>query len=331
MPSKTTTLTLGVSLAAGLIITMNAAAAATPASMTVGGKTYYKVTSTDATQDSGKEVCALVGKTCVGYSNLSSNAVCKAFHPTAKSVTSVNGSKAGFYCDGAPQKGLACEKFKNTCEVCPACNVNADCNTAIGQQFREMYVECGAAIPKSAAYVKPPLPGKSSSSKPIAKSSSSKSAAAKPIGPYPGNVACDFYQGPGTTKKVTCNAIKAADSFCAIAMQSRFAKAVECNDNGRIICTKPCVTNPAEVMLKQCAFDAKRPTGSQAAPFNYCTGTSSSKKQSSSAASTKKKAGAVCNHGGDCISGKCIGTGRPNNQPLYQCSCSWNSLTYGCD
>jgi hypothetical protein len=53
-------------------------------------------------------------------------------------------------------------------------------------------------------------------------------------------------------------------------MQSRFAKVAECSDNGRIICTKPCVTNPKEVPLKQCAYDSERRSGYQSAPYNFC-------------------------------------------------------------
>ncbi len=122
----------------------------------LNGKEYYVVNGADPNEDTGNEVCAKVGKTCVGYTAFS-NDICKQVHPDAKTLTSVHGSKAGFYCNGPPQKGLACESTFNTCEVCPACNVNADCNTAVGDQFREMYVECSAsnAGADSACPVKP--------------------------------------------------------------------------------------------------------------------------------------------------------------------------------
>lgn len=148
---------------------------AAPASVQSGGKTYYMVNGLDAKLDSGNEVCASIGKKCVGYTSLGTNTVCKMFHPNAKVMTSVNGSKSGFFCNGAPQKSPACGKTKNTCQVCPACNVNADCSTAIGQQFREMYVECGSTVrrpgsPKKAGTYGPlPLPGRRSSASTLKK------------------------------------------------------------------------------------------------------------------------------------------------------------------
>ena len=251
-------LSLATCYALGLAMLAGPTFAANPPSVTVSGKTYYKV-SAGTTMNTGTKVCAAAGKTCVGYTNLNSTTVCKAFHPTAKNLGSVNGSKAGFYCDGAPQTGLACANVKNTCEVCPTCNVNADCNFDVSGLFREMYVECGSA--------------------PRSSSSSARSAVSVPkptvvppptsaIGSYPGKIACDFYQAK--KKVVSCKAYKAADTFCTIAMQSRFAKAAECDDNGRIICTKPCITNPKEVMLSQCAYDPERRRGYQAAPYNFC-------------------------------------------------------------
>lgn len=110
---------------------------------TVNGKTYCIVTSTDSAKDTGKEVCESMGKTCVGYTNFD-NSVCKYFHPSASETQSVNGSKSGFYCNGAPQTGLACASAMNNCQVCPQCNVNVTCDEPIGGLFREMYVECVA-------------------------------------------------------------------------------------------------------------------------------------------------------------------------------------------
>lgn len=108
------------------------------------GKKYYVVKSDDPNKNTGNKVCASQGKTCVGYT-AHTTAVCQQVHPNSKVVSnSVNGSKAGYYCNGSPQTGLACESTYDTCQVCPACNVNVDCATEIGTQFREMYVECGA-------------------------------------------------------------------------------------------------------------------------------------------------------------------------------------------
>ncbi|MDO8646941.1 MAG: hypothetical protein Q7R70_00810 [Candidatus Diapherotrites archaeon] len=109
----------------------------------VNGKTYCVVSSTDSSKNTGNKVCKSFGKTCVGYTDFS-NESCKSFHPTASATTSVNGSKAGFYCNGPPQTGLACEKAANNCQVCPACNVNADCDYDISGFFREMFVECSS-------------------------------------------------------------------------------------------------------------------------------------------------------------------------------------------
>ena len=116
--------------------------------VTYNGKQYYIVTSTDQSEDTGAEVCAKVGKTCVGYTAYTTD-VCKSFHPSASATTSVHGSKSGFYCNGPPQTGLACESSYNNCQICPACNVNADCNFQIGGLFREMYVECAGGSSSS--------------------------------------------------------------------------------------------------------------------------------------------------------------------------------------
>ena len=115
-------------------------------SYTYNGKTYYIVSADNPGRNTGKEVCASVGKTCVGYT-VFTNDVCKYFHPSASATTSVNGSKAGFYCNGPPQTGLACGSSYNNCQVCPACNVNVTCDEEIGGLFREMYVECSGSGP----------------------------------------------------------------------------------------------------------------------------------------------------------------------------------------
>ncbi|MDO8625115.1 MAG: hypothetical protein Q7R47_03460, partial [Candidatus Diapherotrites archaeon] len=124
---------------AGNAITPNASSP-----YTYNGKTYYIVSGGNPAMNTGTKVCASVGKTCVGYT-ANTNAVCQYFHPTASVTTSVNGSKAGFYCNGPPQTGLACGASYNNCQVCPACNVNATCDEDIGGLFREMYVECAGA------------------------------------------------------------------------------------------------------------------------------------------------------------------------------------------
>ena len=317
MSIKSATVTLSAVLSLTLVGT---AFAATPASVTVGGKTYYKV-SAGTTQNTGTKVCTAVGKACIGYTNLASNNVCKAFHPTAKSLGSVNGSKAGFYCDGAPQTGLACAKYKNTCEVCPTCNVNADCTFDVSGLFREMYVECGTAAKSSSSSARSVIPAP----KPVV-----LPPPTSPIGSYPGSIACDYYQAK--KKVVSCKVYKAADTFCTIAMQSRFAKAAECTDGGRIICTKPCVTNPKEVMISQCAYDPERRRGYQAAPYNFCTTTTTITvpKPPASSTAAKKHSGETCNNGGDCLTGICLGTGRPYGSNLQQCSCSQFGLDVSC-
>ncbi|MEK6958852.1 MAG: hypothetical protein AABW59_02285 [archaeon] len=115
-------------------------------SYSLNGKNYYIVKSDDSAGDTGTEVCQNLGKQCVGYT-ATSTSVCTYFYPTASVVSnSVNGSKSPYYCNGAPQKDLACENTYNTCAVCPACNVNIDCDTEIGTQFRAMFVECSGGV-----------------------------------------------------------------------------------------------------------------------------------------------------------------------------------------
>ncbi len=266
----------GFGLVISAALSMPTFAAPKVESLVVSGKTYYKVVSGDTQRNTGNKVCALVGATCLGYTNLGSNNVCRAFHPTAKSIGSVKGSKAGFYCDGSPQRGPSCEKNTNTCAVCPTCKVNVDCTTDISLQFREMYVEC-SPVPSRTSSSASSKKSSSSSARSVTRASSSSSKKSSTpvmksvngVGPFPGNIACDFYQ---TKKKfVSCAAYQAADTFCRIAMQSRFAKAAECNENGRIICTKPCVTNPPEPTIARCAYDPERRSGYEVPPYNFCT------------------------------------------------------------
>src|SRR3989344_592387 len=102
-------------------------AEAKPQEIKIDNKTYYTVTSVDPAQDTGNEVCALVNKECVGYTNFTTK-VCEKANPDAAIKSDANGSKAGFYCDGSPQGGV-CANEKNTCHICPAFNINADCST----------------------------------------------------------------------------------------------------------------------------------------------------------------------------------------------------------
>ncbi len=109
-------------------------------SVSLGVKTYYAVKSTDPTGDTGNKVCAKVGKKCMGYTDLTLSA-CLAFHPDAASASDLDGARAGFYCNGTPQGGI-CAKEMNTCHICPKCNLNMECETVVGDLYRETFVEC---------------------------------------------------------------------------------------------------------------------------------------------------------------------------------------------
>ncbi|MBW2967999.1 hypothetical protein KY362_05930 [Candidatus Woesearchaeota archaeon] len=108
-------------------------------------KTYYTVTSMDPTEDTGGEVCAKAGMVCKGYTE-PTTAVCRMFHPNAADTSSMSGDVAGVYCNGPPQTAV-CSTKMDTCHACPACTNTVDCNTPIGNLYREMYVEC---VPASA-------------------------------------------------------------------------------------------------------------------------------------------------------------------------------------
>lgn len=320
-----------------VVVAVSSSASAKPKEIKYKDKTYYAVDGNDKNLDSGNEVCASWGKTCVGYTG-QTNDICKKAHPGASATESVNGSKAGFYCDGPPQKGLACETAKNNCQVCPRCNVNADCTTAIGEQFREMYVECSGG---EEVIEGPNWWGKFRSSiahwlnalrqrligilvkKVTVKVTDSKGNVATAELPSD-SVACEFFQ---TNKKlVTCAALKAADTFCTTAMQSRFARAVLCQENGIIICTKPCHPSPVEVPLKQCAFDNDRPRGKQAPPLDFCNEAIT---VSPGPTPGTKKAGQECQHGGECATTFCLG--QTSDQGIkYFCSCAQNRLDFTC-
>ncbi|MDO8558132.1 MAG: hypothetical protein Q7S09_03005 [bacterium] len=326
-------------------------AQAEPQSVPYNGKTYYVVTSQDATMDSGNEVCVALGKTCVGYTALTSD-VCMATHPGAAKKSDMNGSKAGFYCDGAPQGGV-CGNEKNTCHICPNCNVNADCATQIGDLYREMYVECTPGD-EVVEVVKPAggtknlwnVPGRwwGSFRSTVARAfdffreklarltiKQEKHVTVKVQGPQ-GTVetdvpvdsyVCEFYQQ--NKKLVTCGALAAADHFCVTAMDSRFATAVLCQDNGLVVCAKPCKTNPQELKPQRCAFDGDRPRGNQAPPLDFCTETITVDTKTG----PTKKAGQECAHGGECNTGYCLG--QTSDQGIkYFCSCKQSTLDFTC-
>ena len=290
-------------------------------SVQFNGNTYYQVDGNNPAMDTGKEVCASMGKQCLGYKSVNTNSICKLFHPTAKELVSVNGSKAGFYCNGAPQQGLACAPYKNTCEVCPACNLNeaATCDQPIGQHFKEMYVWCGSAgsaMTPSPMYGALPMPkvnllsdpnncGRAGNKCPVGAVCTNGVCARRITPPAPApasnSVTCTFSNTP--LKKVTCTAYKAGDTFCAIAMQSTQAKAVICN-NQTVSCTLPC-SAPFAYNLRQCAYGGVK-SGNCPAPAVVAP------------AAGKKTAGQQCQHGGDCQSGMCLGV-VPGQ--YYVCSC----------
>jgi hypothetical protein len=101
---------------------------------------FYVVNSADPTENTGAKVCAKAGYPYIGFTAKTTD-VCKLFHPSAAVMSGMDGSSTGFYCNGAPQGGI-CAKQTDTCNICPACNLNVDANTDISDQYREMYVEC---------------------------------------------------------------------------------------------------------------------------------------------------------------------------------------------
>lgn len=314
---------------------------AKPQSFNYKGHDYYVVNGNDANADTGSEVCASVGKKCIGYTGLTTD-ICRRFHPGASVTQSVNGSKTGFYCNGAPQTGLACGSAKDNCQICPQCNVNADCSSPVGGLFREMYVECGDLKPQPGfgqrlsgwfnGLAQPFVRGWGFLRQRLTLITVRK-VTVQVTGPngaitstsIPTDVrACEFYQV--RKKLVTCAAYKAADTFCAIAMQSRFARAALCQENGVIICTNPCHPPEYQVVPRQCAFDGERPRGSQAPPLDFCTTTTTTSAPTGRGA---KKPGEICRHGGECTTGNCVGEG-PDYGKVYKCSCDPFRLVYGC-
>ncbi|MBI5156361.1 hypothetical protein HZA45_03765 [Candidatus Peregrinibacteria bacterium] len=305
------TLLIGFSVTLGTLTLAASASMAAPRSVVFNGNTYYVVNGNDPKMDTGDEVCASVGKVFDSYKSINTNAICKLLHPNARELTSVNGSKAGFYCNGAPQQGIACAPNKNTCQVCPACNLNeaAAGNSAIGQHFAEMYVWCrvkGAAASSSKkANTYGPLPMPKSASKASVRRIVTRSSAARSSAPSRNSITCTFSQQP--LKKVTCGAYKAADTYCALVMQSTYAKSILCQDIGKVVCSIPC-TAPGIQNFRQCAFGGVK-SGSCPAP----------------AASSKpalKRVGQTCQHGGECNTSYCVGVPDYYKGMQYFCSCS---------
>lgn len=314
---------------------------AAPREFKYDSKTYYVVSGNDETLNTGNKVCEMVGKTCVGYTNTDIG-VCKKVHPRAKEITGVNGSKTAFYCNGAPQKGVACETNLDTCQICPACNVNADCSTAIGDQYAEMYVECegGESTPPGDSWMRKLIEslrntfiqlGQRLKQIRVVKTVQVEVPGGsfdERIGVHPDQVVCEFYQTPEANKKhVTCGAYKAADTFCAQVMGSRFAKALKCDDQGLVVCGNPCTPPEYQLELKQCAFDGARARGNQAAPIRFCQTTTTQLPETTTGLKT---AGQECKHGGECAAGNCLG--QPSDSGIkYFCSCNPFKLDYSCN
>jgi hypothetical protein len=313
---------------------------AKPRAVENNGKTYYVVSSADEKMDSGKEVCEAMGGQCVGYTNFS-NDICAQLHPDAKATSDENGEKAGVYCDGPPQEGL-CSWSENECHMCPTCGVGLTCSDSIGTLYREMYVECSGVVSMDGSswwdgFTS--MTGRWWSSlrdavqrafdryrgilDRLMKVSVQKHVVIQVDGPD-GSVSadvptdslvCEFYQQ--NKKLASCGAVGAADTFCVNAFGSRFARAALCQENGVIICSKPCTTSPQEVKPPRCAFDGDRPRGNQAPPLDFCTETIT---VDTTTVGTKK-AGEVCQHGGECATGYCLG--QPSDSGIkYFCSCS---------
>lgn len=305
------TLLLSSAALVGILSLVASAGAATPRSVVFNGNTYYVVNGNDPKMDTGDEVCGSIGKVFDSYKSINTNGICKLLHPNARELTSVNGSKAGFYCNGAPQQGIACAPNKNTCQVCPACNLNeaASGNSPIGQHFAEMYVWCkvkgAAAASSKKATTYGPLPMPKSASKSSARRSVARSSAAKSSAPSQNRITCTFTQKP--LKRVTCAAYKAADNYCVTVMQSVSAKSIACSETGNVVCSIPCNAQGIQ-NFRQCAFGGVK-SGSCPAP----------------AASSKpalKRVGEVCQHGGQCNTTYCVGVPDYYKGMQYFCSCS---------
>lgn len=278
--------------------------------VTVGTAVYAIVEGNNQALNTGKKACASWKQNFLGYKNLSNTSVCKTAHPTAKVVAnSVNGSKNGFWCNGKPQVGV-CGTSLNTCMVCPTCNVNANGDTQIGDQYAEMYASCGGTLAAS-----------SSSRTRSSRSSSSSSVVA--------GKKCSFKQGTSAGNRVltTCNVKGAPDNFCIAAFGGLFpsARAVACAQNGEVTCNVPC-SAPGAQNLARCPFGA-----TTTAPVGSCP---SSRSSAASSTAGKVPLGGLCKHGGECQDTwggnqyfvHCVGF-----SPNSRCSCSQTSQTeWGC-
>lgn len=336
----------------GFLISSTVSVSAEPQKIDYNNKNYYPVNGNDKAMDTGNEVCAAVGKTCVGYTALTLD-VCTKAHPKAVKKTDANGSKAGFYCDGAPQGGT-CANEKDTCHICPTCNTNMDCSTEIGTLYREAYIECSGASDTIQAPGRLAKMfgwsanwwGKFRSSVVrsfdeyrkklgvLMRQKTVKKVTIKVQGPDglmedadipEDSYVCEFYQQ--NKKLVTCGAIAAADNFCITAMNSRYAKAELCQEDGLIICSNPCTTSPQQIKPKTCAFDNDRARGKQAPPLDFCNETKTIKVDMGDLG--KKAPGQECKHGGECTTGYCLGQ-TSDSGIKYFCSCSQSKLDYTC-
>lgn len=247
------------------------------------GKYYYKVNSAEPTEDTGAKVCAKVGTEYIGFTALTTD-VCKSFHPSAAVTQGVDGSNTGFYCNGPPQKGK-CARETNTCDICPACNLNVDSTTVISDQYNEMYVECRASSlsppPLATETLNPNIPlfkfqpsflsGIYTSLRLTVLSNVwnifSKDSLKKYMDEYlKDSYGCDFYQYPlGNIFYAACGSPGAADNFCKLKMNTAYAKSVYCGSDGifdgLIICSAPCapaVWAGSPTIPANCAYDAAR-------------------------------------------------------------------------
>lgn len=273
--------------------------------------TYYVVNSSNSSLNTGTAVCQAVGLQCVGYTDLNTN-VCSQVNPTASNYSTESGSSAGFYCNGPSQPG-ECSTHYNTCEVCSACNVNADCNSTIGgagDNFQQMFVQCAANATAARQNLTNPtttvaltqainnynqhpslfsgilsfftsiFSGFTSffssifSGHSTTTTSNQTTNSTALIGPYPGYWGCTFFQYPWpkvNQNKVSCNDYKAADSFCAVTLESPYATAAYCNQtSGLIVCINPC-NKGGQVIPAGCPYDVARPNGAQSPPVNWCS------------------------------------------------------------
>jgi PGF-pre-PGF domain-containing protein len=246
------------------------------------GKTYYVVNANDPTEDTGKEVCEKAGKAYVGFTARTTD-VCTLVHPSAKVTSGVDGSSTGFYCNGAPQGGI-CAKQTDTCNICPACNLNVDASTVIGDQYREMYVECQESVLNDLHPAPTPpeftptfftsvYSGIRLSVLSMYWNIADKQVLSRYLG---GKWGCDFYQYPlANQKSVDCTKSGDANAYCQNRLGSASAGAEYCGADGAgeglIVCSESCTAGSAPAT---CPADSSRTTvRGTSAPVSSCTGT----------------------------------------------------------